>query len=297
MLTRPIESAVFNLSMRAHVPGNMSERSHHEATFSTADYQLWRQSELETQFAANFNAVFLHGKRVLDFGCGSGDLSFFAAKAGAADVIGTELSQKDVALAERERVRLGLSNVRIIREPDPKVISLPDQSVDTILCFDVLEHVMDYEQIVHEWRRVLAPAGRILIWWVPYWHPYGHHLHTMIPLPWVHAILNDAALSRVCARIYDNPNFQPRIWHYGADGKRLDNPYRNQTRFGDLNKLTIRKFEQTARRAGLKIDRREFQPFTGDRLARLKRALIRLPWPDAFTSCVVYEITLAAERS
>lgn len=293
-MPRFVESVVFGLSMRSHVAGNTSELSHRKATFSVAAYQQWRQSGLEAQFKKHFDVTSLREKRVLDFGCGSGALTFFAAKAGAADVIGTELSQKQVNQAERQLEKLQLSNVQFVRESNPKVINLPNQSIDTILCFDVLEHVMEYERIVHEWRRVLAPGGRILIWWSVYWHPYGHHLQTMIPLPWVHVFLNDAALNRVCAKIYDSPRFQPRIWHFDAGGRRKSNPYQGSSRFGDLNKLTIKQFEQVVQASGLVITRRDIPPFNGQRLAWLKRALVRLS-PDFFSSCVIYEIAVPSK--
>ncbi|AGA29616.1 methylase involved in ubiquinone/menaquinone biosynthesis [Singulisphaera acidiphila DSM 18658] len=291
MLSRFVEHVIYRLSMRAHSPANASELSHREATFSKAGYQHWRRSELESQFTKFFDVSSLRGRRVLDFGCGSGDLSFFAASAGAAEVIGTELSQRDAAQAEHRRADLGLTNLRIVHETNPSAIGLPDHTVDVLLCFDVLEHIMEYERIVAEWRRVLAPGGRVLIWWSVYWHPYGHHLQTMIPLPWVHALLNDEALMRVCAKIYDNPKFRPRIWHFDADGQRVENPYRGVTRFTDLNRLTIKKFERVLRSAGLVIARRDIQPFTGRRLAWLKRTLVRLR-PDFFCSCVAYEITV-----
>lgn len=42
-------------------------------------------------------------------------------------------------------------------------LSLPSDSVPTILCVDTLEHVFEVEQAVRELRRVLAPGGVLLV--------------------------------------------------------------------------------------------------------------------------------------
>ena len=58
----------------------------------------------------------------------------------------------------------------------------------------MLEHVMEYQSIVREWARILTPGGKILIMRSAYL--YGHHLHTIVPLPWIHMVLDPAALPR-----------------------------------------------------------------------------------------------------
>jgi SAM-dependent methyltransferase len=289
MISRLIENLVFQRAMRAHIGHSKGDLSHRKATFSDDAYDEWRDESLRLQFETSFPEQSLAGKRVLDFGCGSGQLCSFVKKKGASTVIGSDLSKKQIDLA-REREAKERSGCRYILEQDPKRISLPDNSVDVILCFDVMEHVMDYREAMQEWMRVLAPGGSVLIWWSVWWHPYGHHLHTMIPLPWIHAFMSDASLLRVCARIYDTPHFQPRLWHFDENGQRKANPYAGKQQFDDLNKLTIRGFDNTAAATGFVIRRKDVNPFTGATLAGLKKALVKSPWPDFFCSCVVYEL-------
>lgn len=57
----------------------------------------------------------------------------------------------------------GHCNAAGIRHEDVTALSLPDQSVDWVLSFDVLEHVPDYRRALHEFQRVLAPGGNILL--------------------------------------------------------------------------------------------------------------------------------------
>jgi SAM-dependent methyltransferase len=284
-----MEEAVFRLSMSAHKGRPKGDLSHRPATFSVDKYDEWRAESLRDQFQAYFDWGLIRGKRVLDFGCGTGPLSLLCAQNGAESVIGIDLSAERIERARQVSLN-GNSNINFILEEKTNGISLLDNSVDVIVCFDVMEHVMDYEAIMRDWARVLAPGGRVLIWWSVWWHPYGHHLHTMIPLPWVHVFMPDESLFRVCARIYDTPQFKPRIWHFDAAGSRKLNPYRGQTRFDDLNKLTIAHFDKTIGKVGLRPRRKQINPFTGSVLSGAKRFLARSPWPDFFCSSAVYEL-------
>ncbi|MEO8373221.1 MAG: hypothetical protein ABI806_28810 [Candidatus Solibacter sp.] len=120
-------------------------------------------------------------------------------------------------------------------------------------------------------------------------------MHTMIPLPWVHVFLPDESLFRICARIYDTPEFKPRIWHFDGSGNRKPNPYQGRVLFDDLNKLTIQRFDQLVAQCGLKVERKQVDPFTGNSFAAVKRLLVRA-WPDFFCSCVVYQIQQSQSR-
>lgn len=289
MIRRLLEEVVFRLSMPAHSGSPKGDLSHRPATFSADKYDDWRKESLKSQFETYFDWGLIRGKRVLDFGCGTGPLTLLCAQNGAHSVIGLDLSTKSIARA-RSTPRDPSLKVDFILEESTTKIPLPDNSVDVIVCFDVMEHVMDYEAIIAEWARVLAPGGCVLIWWSVWWHPYGHHLHTMIPLPWVHALMSDESLFRVCARIYDTPQFQPRIWHFEEDGSRKPNPYQGRVRFDDLNKLTIRRFDEIVARSGLQQRRKQIDPFTGSSFAGLKRWLAQSRWPDFFCACAVYEL-------
>lgn len=292
-MRRVLEEIVFRLSMPAHSGQPKGDLSHRPATFSADKYDEWRTESLRDQFEAFFDWNLIKNKRVLDLGCGTGPLSLLCAQHGAASVIGVDLSSKSI---ERARaIAPNQENLTFVLEESTQSISAPDRSVDVIVCFDVLEHVMDYEAIVREWKRILAPGGRILIWWSVWWHPYGHHMHTMIPLPWVHVFLRDESLFRICARIYDTPQFKPRIWHFDDNGNRKPNPYQGRVVFDDLNKLTIQRFDRLVTQSGLSIERKQVDPFTGSSFAALKRLLARA-LPDFFCSCVVYQIQQPQSR-
>jgi SAM-dependent methyltransferase len=251
--------------------------------FSVEAYAAWRGEGLQSSFRRNFATAEVESKRVLDFGCGFGDLARLVADLGARQVIGVDIDAKSIEKASSEPRR----NVTFQLEPGPCRISLPNESIDTVLAFWMLEHVMEYESIVPEWARILVPGGKVLILWSVWRHPYGHHLHTIVPLPWIHMVLGPAALARIAARVYETPNYRPRWWHLDSNGVPKTNPYRGITEYSDLNRLTTRRFEKVARQAGFDIGRREAHSGTNP----VRRLLTKLPGlQDFLCSYFVYEL-------
>lgn len=50
-----------------------------------------------------------------------------------------------------------------VRHEDITQLSFEDRSLETVLCFDVLEHVPDYRKALREFHRVLVRGGQLLI--------------------------------------------------------------------------------------------------------------------------------------
>lgn len=278
----------FNLAKRMVLARRPGEAGENPATFEAGVYHHWRMKELQKQFTDHFDAADLAGRDVLDFGCGSGALSLLALEAEAASVTGVDLNAELIEQAKTLCFSSGRQPLFMVAS-DPKKIDLIDDSIDIILCFDVLEHIIDYREIIPEWRRVLRADGRVFIWWVPWLNPYGHHIESLVPLPWAHVFFSDRILIDTCARIYDLPEFKPRMWDIDGEGKKRPNKWRELDRLPDLNRLTIAGFEGICRRIGLKIERREVKGFGGSRTARLTRGLTRLPvLRELFCSRVIY---------
>lgn len=216
-----------------------------KTTKDSAEYRAWRQSELTAQFFDNFSAEDVNGKDVLDFGCGSGDLSLIVAEAGARSVSGTDLEAERVELAIETTAKTKFREImHFVLSTSPTHIPFPDNSFDTILCFDVMEHVMEPAEVITEWARVLRPGGQVLIWWMPWMHPYGHHFAHIMPVPWSHLLLDEAAFMRVCGRIYESDDYTPPHWHVNQDGSKVSDAYVNERMSTWLNGLKLREFEQ-----------------------------------------------------
>jgi hypothetical protein len=112
-----------------------------------------------------------------------------------------------------------------------------------------------------------------------------------VPLPWVHLVMSEASLRRVCARIYDLSESPVRVWHFDENGNRKPNPYCGQATKGYLNKLTTWRFKKFCRSLGIRTIRKDVVPFSGSRLAVVKKALASTPFAsDFFCGCVAYKL-------
>jgi len=96
---------------------------------------------------------------VLDFGCGQGHYTIPAAK-----IVGSKgkvyaFDKDKNALSELEEMtrRFSLKNIELING-DTKV-SLEDNSVDVVLCYDVIHYMKNRTPIYDEAYRVLKPEG------------------------------------------------------------------------------------------------------------------------------------------
>jgi len=136
--------------------------------FDRSSYQNWRKSSLESQFNAHFSIDLVKGKNVIDFGCGAAELSYYLATQGVRSICGIEVNEKQLELAKRQASSLNLPVKPTFQlSKDSEKIDKPDDCCDVILCFDVLEHILDYQSIIPEWWRILREDGVVLIWWIP----------------------------------------------------------------------------------------------------------------------------------
>ena len=96
------------------------------------------------------------GKRVLDYGCGSGSLGMYLALLGA-NVIGFDLSSEGIKIAQRAAIQYQVS--ARFDQMDAENLTYPDESFDLIIGFGVLHHVIKYSGASEHLRRILAPGG------------------------------------------------------------------------------------------------------------------------------------------
>jgi ubiquinone/menaquinone biosynthesis C-methylase UbiE len=106
-----------------------------------------------------FAQKFCVGKVVLDLGCGSG---YGAARIGkiAARVEGVDVDEEAVAFAQE---RYSSENVSFSSIEVGKALPFPDASFDTVLSFQVIEHVQDDDGYLMEAHRVLKPGGVLVV--------------------------------------------------------------------------------------------------------------------------------------
>src|SRR5271166_1851536 len=103
-----------------------------------------------------FAKDFVRGKRVLDIACGEGYGAAAFARAGAASVVGIDISPN---VCEHARRKYGID----ARAGDAQRIPLPDRSIDLIVSFETIEHVPEPAVFLRECARVLVPEGTLIV--------------------------------------------------------------------------------------------------------------------------------------
>jgi ubiquinone/menaquinone biosynthesis C-methylase UbiE len=101
------------------------------------------------------------GKRVLDYGCGTGyGTSLISSYCNQA--MGVDISTDAIQYAQSHFSAPNLQFKQI--EPvEAAPMPFPNASFDVVLSFQVIEHVRDVPAYLQEIERVLAPGGQVLI--------------------------------------------------------------------------------------------------------------------------------------
>ena len=118
------------------------------------DIDLWNEHFARYAFAARY----CDGAQVLDAGCGTGYGSR-AIAASALRVTGIDQAYDALAYARRE---YGSDSLRWICASCTQ-IPFHDRTFDTVLAFEVIEHLQDWPRLLSEARRVLRDSGVFIV--------------------------------------------------------------------------------------------------------------------------------------
>jgi SAM-dependent methyltransferase len=138
--------------------GHTAERVVVERSRSTPEqYLIFLFHSLSYRFAERYT----EGRDVLDYGCGSGYGCAHIA-AGARRTVGVDVSRKAIEAARRDyggdAPRLEFMTIEA-----GQALPFPAASFDTVLSFQVIEHVRDADRYLSEARRVLRPGGHLVL--------------------------------------------------------------------------------------------------------------------------------------
>lgn len=103
-----------------------------------------------------FACRFAAGNRVLDVACGEGYGAAALLKAGAAHVVGVDVSEE---VCEHARRKYGLD----ARAGSAENIPLADSSFGLVVSFETIEHVPNPAVFLDECTRTLVPGGTLII--------------------------------------------------------------------------------------------------------------------------------------
>jgi len=109
----------------------------------------------------NFCLPFVRNKRVLDFGCGSGYGTHLTAKH-CDSIVGVDISDDATAFAKQTYQADNLE-YRKIENIETTPLPFDDATFDTVISFQVMEHIEQVEKYIDEIRRVLRDDGVVVI--------------------------------------------------------------------------------------------------------------------------------------
>lgn len=210
---------------------NSGEKTYAEWQFAKGEDTIrlfLQQYSIEDMFA---------DKVVLDMGCGAAGKSLYYISRGAKMLTGVDIVEhyRSEALALAEK--LGYADRFNFVVASALHLPFEDNSFDTIIMNDFMEHVSDPKSALKEALRLLTPNGRIFINFPPYYHPFGAHLSDTINMPWVHLFFSEKMLVRTYKElVHGLPDEQDRLsLRIGVNGK-------GEEYFSYLNKMTLKKF-------------------------------------------------------
>ena len=116
-----------------------------------------RLIEAEHQARYRLAVDLVPGRRVLDAGCGVGWGSELLRLAGAASVVGLDISEEALADARRRAPECEFV------PGDLQKLPFPDDEFDVVVCMEALEHTDDVAGTLDQLARVLRPDGVLLV--------------------------------------------------------------------------------------------------------------------------------------
>lgn len=164
---KPVESQAYSADYF------LTECEGHDDFLRTGGKELPRRLKAALELAGSVD-----GKRVLDLGCGRGEIVRYCLEHGA-DTVGLDFSFDALELAKT----ILPSKSSIIRA-DGQNLPFQSASFELVFALDLVEHLYNdqLERLLSEVYRILVPGGRLIVHTMPniWYYRYGYPLYRMV---------------------------------------------------------------------------------------------------------------------
>lgn len=182
----------------------------------------------------------VHGKRVVDFGCGFGKQSVALAREEDCHVLGIDANPTRVLKCRQLVSESGIADGQIVfvERPTDEMLG----TYDVVISQNAMEHFDDPTAVLDEMKSLIRPDGRILIAFGPPWFsPRGSHMHFFCKVPWMNILFSERTVMNVRSL-------------YRTDGAR-----RYEEVESGLNRMTLRRFERIIRQSSLTMEQKQYR--------------------------------------
>ena len=243
-------------------------------------YSQWQYEKgIDTiKFYLKHNTVdeMFKDKVVLDIGCGAGGKTIYYASKGVKEITGIEILEKYRNEAENLAMNYNLQDKFKFVQGDASNMPFEEETFDTIIMNDAMEHVDQPEMVLRECYRVLKKNGKLYLNFPPYNHPYGAHLSDAIGIPWVHVFFSEKTLINTYKELVKNlPDGAERI------DFRISKNQDGREYFSYINKMSIKRANNILQNSDFELEYYSEEPLRSffkypARIPFLKEYLVKM---------------------
>ncbi len=170
------------------------------------------ERDLKHDLAAYFSEADLKGKRILDFGCGSGASTMILARMfPESRIVGVELEAKLLNIARARLEFYQYENVEFHLSPSGSELPADIGTFDFVIMSAVYEHLLPVERktvMLKVWSAI-KPSGYLFLNMTPHrWFPIEHHTTGLPLLNYLPANLALAATRKFSKRTDPNESWE-----------------------------------------------------------------------------------------
>jgi ubiquinone/menaquinone biosynthesis C-methylase UbiE len=180
-------NVVYRMCQLRRKPKYYSPHLFHGDNHSKVEWEYHQGPEFFERLSPYFCIDALHGKDVLDVGCGwGGKAIYYAEHSGCTTIRGFDLPGVYQPEASQDFAREKGVNNCFFKTGYAEEMPYENEQFDVILMDDVLEHVKDPEKVMRECSRVLKREGLLVAKFPSFKMAYAHHLDRAIVFPGLH---------------------------------------------------------------------------------------------------------------